>query len=296
MRPFALRSALRAIPRTPRTTPIASPALSTALLVRPFSSTLPILKKNKHGQGAKSPKQKIRVTEDDEAGAADAEGAGEVVIEEVVEKAKGKMEKAVHWAKAVVFEGVERGRGRVTPAILDSVRVTIPDTPGTVHLNSLASVTVKGNTLFVEVWDSASLKQVESAIHGANLPGISPQRMGGTTLKIPVARSVLHIISSPVLTLSADQQSNNAPKFSANCHKRPKPPKRRSVPPVRTASRLSAGERRMGRMQCRSWWMICARSWTSRWCWRRRSLRRRRGQHALMTRDAQINTQVEPFL
>lgn len=103
-------------------------------------------------------------------------------------KARAKMEKSVHWAKAVLFEGVERGRGRVSPALLDSVRVTIPDTPGTLHLNALASVTTKGNALFVEVWDTASLKQVESAIHAANLPGISPQRMAGTTLKIPIAR------------------------------------------------------------------------------------------------------------
>lgn len=84
--------------------------------------------------------------------------------------------------------------------------MTIPDTPGTLHLNALASVTTKGNALFVEVWDTAvsimsiwlskesnyfckkSLKQVESAIHAANLPGISPQRMAGTTLKIPIAR------------------------------------------------------------------------------------------------------------
>ncbi|WVQ71872.1 hypothetical protein IAR50_001414 [Cryptococcus sp. DSM 104548] len=207
MRPSSIRSALRAIPRAPRTTPIAPSALSAPLLARPFSSTLPAFKKNKHGQGAKSAKQKIRVTEDDEAGAADAEGAGEVVIEEVVEKAKGKMEKAVHWAKAVIFEGVERGRGRVTPALLDSVRVTIPDTPGTVHLNSLASVTVKGNTLFVEVWDSASLKQVESAIHGANLPGISPQRMGGTTLKIPVARPTVEQRAEILRQLSQTTES-----------------------------------------------------------------------------------------
>lgn len=33
--------------------------------------------------------------------------------------------------------------------------MTLPDTPGTLHLNALASVTTKGNALFVEVWDTA---------------------------------------------------------------------------------------------------------------------------------------------
>ncbi|OWZ57468.1 ribosome recycling factor [Cryptococcus neoformans c45] len=181
MRPAVLRTVIRSFPRA-----VAPPA-ARPILVRPFSSTLSALKKNK-GQNTKTSKQKLRITEDDQAGAADDEGAGEVVIEEVVSKARAKMEKSVHWAKAVLFEGVERGRGRVSPALLDSVRVTIPDTPGTLHLNALASVTTKGNALFVEVWDTASLKQVESAIHAANLPGISPQRMAGTTLKIPIAR------------------------------------------------------------------------------------------------------------
>jgi ribosome recycling factor len=86
-------------------------------------------------------------------------------------------------------------------ALLDSVKVTIPD-QGTIPLNAVASVTVKQSTLFVEVWDtdvSPSLvlesypdkkasKHVESAIHKANLPGITPQKMGANTLKIPVPR------------------------------------------------------------------------------------------------------------
>jgi hypothetical protein len=38
-------------------------------------------------------------------------------------------------------------------ALLDSVKVTIPD-QGTIPLNAVASVTVKQNTLFVEVWDT----------------------------------------------------------------------------------------------------------------------------------------------
>ncbi|WVF72024.1 hypothetical protein IAT40_006836 [Kwoniella sp. CBS 6097] len=192
MRPAALRSALRPLTR------LSSPGPTTSLPVRAallqptissasFTSTSISLKKNK-GSPPKSAKAKIRATEDDQAGAADDEGAGEVVVAEVVEKAKGKMDKAVHWAKAVIFEDVERVRGRVTPALLDSVRVDIPGTGAQCHLNTLASITTKGNALFVEVWDTDSTKNVESAIHRANLPGMSPQKTGANTLKIPVSR------------------------------------------------------------------------------------------------------------
>ncbi|WWC89768.1 uncharacterized protein L201_004694 [Kwoniella dendrophila CBS 6074] len=182
-----LRSAVRSAagPSVPtRAIIIPSTSLNIA---RSFSSTPLGLKKNK-GPNVKTPKQKIKAVEDDEAGANDDQGAGEVVISEVLEKTGVKIEKAVHWAKAVIFEGVERGRGRVTPALLDSVRVQLPDGPGQCHLNAVASITTKGNTLYVEVWDTDSTKHVESAIHQANLPGISPQKTGANTLKIPISR------------------------------------------------------------------------------------------------------------
>ncbi|WVR05407.1 hypothetical protein IAU60_002422 [Kwoniella sp. DSM 27419] len=174
--------------------PVAGPSFSARSvaspltpLTRSFASTPLTLKKNK-GSPPKSAKAKIRVNEDDSAGGGNDEGAGEAVIGDVVDKARAKMDKAVHWAKAVIFEGVERGRGRITPALLDSVRVDSPDGQGQCHLNTVASITVKGNALYVEVWDSDSTKFVESAIHRANLPGISPQKTGANSLKIPVAR------------------------------------------------------------------------------------------------------------
>ena len=33
------------------------------------------------------------------------------------------------------------------------MKLTVPDVPGTRSLNSVASVTVKGNALYVDVWD-----------------------------------------------------------------------------------------------------------------------------------------------
>ncbi|KAI5452350.1 hypothetical protein NCC49_000911 [Naganishia albida] len=114
--------------------------------------------------------------------------AGEAHDDAVIEKAKVKMEKTVSWFKSVVFDGVERGKGRITPALLDPVRVQLPDYDAAEPLQSVASVTVKQGALWVEVYDPDTLKHVESAIHAANLPGISPQKDSSRTLRIPISR------------------------------------------------------------------------------------------------------------
>lgn len=44
--------------------------------------------------------------------------AGDAHDDAVIEKAKVKMEKTVSWFKSVVFDGVERGKGRITPGAL----------------------------------------------------------------------------------------------------------------------------------------------------------------------------------
>lgn len=41
--------------------------------------------------------------------------AGDAHDDAVIEKARVKMEKTVLWFKSVVFDGVERGKGRITP-------------------------------------------------------------------------------------------------------------------------------------------------------------------------------------
>ncbi|KAJ9127529.1 hypothetical protein QFC24_000938 [Naganishia onofrii] len=114
--------------------------------------------------------------------------AGDAHDDAVIEKTKVKMEKTVSWFKSVVFDGVERGKGRVTPALLDPVRVQLPEYDTAEPLQSVASVTVKQGALWVEVYDPDTLKHVESAIHAANLPGISPQKHSSRTLRIPISR------------------------------------------------------------------------------------------------------------
>lgn len=84
--------------------------------------------------------------------------------------------------------------------------MTLPD-QGTIPLTAVASVTIKQGTLYVEVWDTdvshtlsagrqwssltyQAMKHVESALHKSNLPGLTPQKMGANTFKLPVPRSV----------------------------------------------------------------------------------------------------------
>jgi len=116
----------------------------------------------------------------------DESADGVVDFDDVLEKSRTKMSKAVDWAKAQAYDGVERGRGRVSPAILDSIRVRTPEA-GEVPLNQLAAVTVKGPALFVDVWDPPLAKHIEAAIHSANLPGISPLKVDLSTLKVPIS-------------------------------------------------------------------------------------------------------------
>ncbi|KAG7571297.1 hypothetical protein FFLO_00809 [Filobasidium floriforme] len=108
--------------------------------------------------------------------------------EALVDKMKTKMEKTVSWCQGIVFDGVERGSGRVSPAILDSVRVPLPDYPSPEPIVNIASITVRQNALWVEVYDEGSLKHIDSAIQKANLPGISPIKHDKLSLRIPVSR------------------------------------------------------------------------------------------------------------
>ncbi len=81
----------------------------------------------------------------------------------------------------------------LTPAILDNIKV-VTET-GSVPLKSVASVTAKQNTLLVDIWDADVAKAVSSAIHSANLPGMSPQQ-DGNSIRIPVSRPTSEVRQS----------------------------------------------------------------------------------------------------
>ncbi|BEI81986.1 hypothetical protein CcaverHIS002_0211460 [Cutaneotrichosporon cavernicola] len=178
---------------------------------RAFATSAPALKKAaKTKKGGKKGKDVVEEEDDDELvknkgkgkkgkkGKKEDEGEEDKgltpeEIDAVEVKTKAKMDKAVDWARGVVYEGVQRGLGHVSPAILDNIKVTTDS--GTVSLKSVASVTAKQNTLFVDVWDADTAKAVSSAIHSANLPGMSPQQ-DGNSIRIPVSRPTSEVRQS----------------------------------------------------------------------------------------------------
>ncbi|KAL7424130.1 hypothetical protein Q5752_001715 [Cryptotrichosporon argae] len=166
---------LRAL--VPTAAPLAALRFVARARAAPLSTSAPRLKKFKAA--------KVKA-------AAPAAGVDEADVDRIVDKTKARMGKTADWARLIVFDHVERGKGRVTPALLDPVKVTLPDQPGLVPLNAVASVTVKGGALIVEVWDKAAEKHVEAALYKANLPGLSIQRDAGA-IRIPVTKPTAEI-------------------------------------------------------------------------------------------------------
>lgn len=76
--------------------------------ISPFSTTTSVsAKKAKSSPSGKLSKGKGKATEETVENQIDVEGT--------LEKCRSKMGKVAEWAKGVAFEGVERGRGRVSP-------------------------------------------------------------------------------------------------------------------------------------------------------------------------------------
>lgn len=123
-----------AIPTPSMATPqVASTSSLGASSSRAFSTTTPVLKK---GGGKKGGKKGKEVAEDDEDDTPkrgkdkggkkggkkgkndDAEADASLSAEDIAQiadKTKAKMDKAVDWAKGIVYDGVQRGRGHVSP-------------------------------------------------------------------------------------------------------------------------------------------------------------------------------------
>ncbi|KAF7974854.1 hypothetical protein HWV62_11093 [Athelia sp. TMB] len=102
-------------------------------------------------------------------------------------KAEQKMTAAVAWYAKEVAQLETRASGRVTPALLAPVRVTLEGAP--FRLEDVATVGVReGSTLIVTVFEENSMKHVEKALYDAKLPGIAPQRQDSRTIKIPIPK------------------------------------------------------------------------------------------------------------
>lgn len=103
------------------------------------------------------------------------------------------MKLSVEWLRKDCAEASTRAAGRVTPALLASVRVLGQ------KLEEVATVGVRdGTVLVVTVFDEEKLKHVEAAIYDAKIPSVTPQRQDARTLRIPVPKPTLDAKSSVV--------------------------------------------------------------------------------------------------
>lgn len=126
------------------------------------------------------------------------------------DKASAKMIAAVDWLRKEIAGLEARGIGRVTPAVLDSVRVVLPDSPKAARLEEVATVGVReGTNLIITLYEDEvrklclhttvasyiytipfkNAKYVEKAIYAAKLPNIVPQKVDVRTLRIVIPRS-----------------------------------------------------------------------------------------------------------
>jgi len=101
-----------------------------------------------------------------------------------------KMAVAVAWFQRETQRAEARASGRITPALLDPVRVVLPDTDGhRAHISELATVGVRdGTVIVVTAFDLNHLKAIQDALYEAKLPGIVPQRVDERTIRIPVPK------------------------------------------------------------------------------------------------------------
>ncbi|GAA6035009.1 hypothetical protein JCM8097_002141 [Rhodosporidiobolus ruineniae] len=130
------------------------------------------------GKGGKKGKGKM-LTEDE---LLDTQLPGEVFELKLIE---ARMTDAVDRLRVGLKQVVGRV-GRVTPALLDNIRVDTPE--GKRPLNEFAAVSVKdGKDLIVNCYEEAGMKPVEAALYASPL-NLTPQPSGATTLRVPVPK------------------------------------------------------------------------------------------------------------
>lgn len=116
-------------------------------------------------------------------------------------RASAAMTSSVEWFRREVAQLDARASGRVTPQLLDPVRVSLapathkegatpsPSAPSKVRLEELATVGVRdGSSLVVTVFEPQNLKHVQDALYEAKIQGVVPQRVDERTLRIPIPK------------------------------------------------------------------------------------------------------------
>ncbi|KAJ7275099.1 ribosome recycling factor domain-containing protein [Mycena rebaudengoi] len=123
-------------------------------------------------------------------------------------KAEEKMKAAVEWYRKDCAAIESRATGRVTPAVLDSVRVVLPDGDREYRLEEVATVGVRdGATLLITLFDEDTMKHVEQGLYNSKLPNIVPQRHDNRTIKIPIPKPTVE--SNMALVTGAHRKSED---------------------------------------------------------------------------------------
>ncbi|KAF9071903.1 ribosome recycling factor domain-containing protein [Rhodocollybia butyracea] len=128
--------------------------------------------------------------------------------QEEYKKTESKMAVAVDWFRKECASIETRASGRVTPALLSSVRVQFPKEDQLFKLEEISTVGVRnGSELIITVFEEESLKHVERALYDAKLPNITPQKMDNRALRIPVPKPTVE--ARNVLFTAAQRQGED---------------------------------------------------------------------------------------
>ncbi|KAJ7851706.1 ribosome recycling factor domain-containing protein [Mycena leptocephala] len=99
------------------------------------------------------------------------------------------MKAAVEWYRKECAGVESRATGRVTAAVLDPVRVKLPNSDKELRLEEVATVGVRdGSTLLITIFDENTMKQVEKGLYDSKIPNIVPQKHDSRTIKIPIPK------------------------------------------------------------------------------------------------------------
>jgi len=107
------------------------------------------------------------------------------------------MQTSVDWFRKECSSVEARASGRVTPALLSSVRVRLPDSNTDMRLEEVATVGVRdGSTLIITIFEEDTMKLVQQALYDSKLPNIVPQRHDSRTIKIPIPKPTVEARSA----------------------------------------------------------------------------------------------------
>ncbi|GAA6010897.1 hypothetical protein JCM11491_004590 [Sporobolomyces phaffii] len=192
-----VRPALGAASRAPVAAPFVQPALVPRLALCPVSFS----RSKKTKASKKSAATQFQEDDDYDAGPGKGKGGkkgkGKLLTEDDLTDMQLPGEK--YESKVLLDrmdQGIDRLRvslktvvgrvGRVSPALLDNIRVESPE--GKRPLNEFATVSVKdGKDLLVTCYEEAGVKAVTAALYASPL-NLTPQPSGATSIRVPVPR------------------------------------------------------------------------------------------------------------